>query len=241
MNVAIILAGGTGSRIGAGIPKQFIEVQGKPILAYTLEAFQRNANTDAIELVCHPDWTEKIRQIVSQYGIAKCRWYCAGGETFQQSVQNGIYNLKDMVAADDIAVISFGVSPFLTDEIINDSIRVARLHGNGIASVDMVLCTCIKDDEKSSTQNIIRETLKGFDSPWSFRYGELLEVYETAAARGILGDIEPHTTSVYFALGKRIWFSKSNRRNFKITTRDDLDMFEGLLLLEQQRSKGECK
>ena len=99
----------------------------------------------------------------------------------------------------------------------------------------MILCTCIKDDELSTTQNILRETLKGFSNPWTFRYGELLEAYDTAIAQGILHDIEPHTTSLYFALGKRLYFSKSDPINFKITTPGDLDIFEGLLLLRQKR------
>lgn len=139
------------------------------------------------------------------------------------------------MAADDIAVISFGVSPFCTADIINDSIRIAKEHGNAISAEDLPLCTCIKDDEYSTTQNIIRETIKGFSCPWTFRYGELVEVYDEASRRGILANLEPHTTSVYLALGKRLWFSKSSCYNFKITLKEDLDKFEGLLLLKAKR------
>ena len=103
----------------------------------------------------------------------------------------------------------------------------------------MTLCTCIKDDEESSTTSILRETLMGFANPWTFRFGEVVEAYETAMERGILGELEPHTTSLYFALGKRIWFSKSATTNIKITTPEDLDIFEGLLLLRQKRAMEE--
>ncbi len=239
MNVAVVLAGGTGTRIGAGVPKQFIEIQGKPILAYTLERFQNNKNIDAIEIVCHRDWQDETLAIAAWYGITKLKWLCLGGDTFQESTMNGIYHLRDALSPQDMVVLSFGVSPMTTDEIIDDSLRVCAQYGNAIASEDMTLCTCIMDDPISSTQSILRETLKGFSNPWTFRYGEVLEAYETAQARGILDSLEPHTTSLYFALGKRLYFSKTNRLNFKITTREDLQIFEGLLLLEENNRREE--
>lgn len=237
MNIAIILAGGTGSRIGANIPKQFIKIQDKPILAYTLEVFQNNDNIDIIEVVCHKDWIEESKGICKKYAITKVKWFVEGGNTFQTSVMNGIFYLKDKINNDDIVVISFGVSPLTTDEIINDSIKVCKEHGNAIASEDMVLCTCIKDDEYSTTQNILRETLKGFSNPWSFKYGEVCALYEQAINDGKLASIEPHTTSLYLEYGKCLWFSKTNSLNIKITTPYDLDMFEGYLLLQEKRKQ----
>lgn len=235
MNIAVILAGGTGTRVGADIPKQFIKILGKPILAYTLDNFQVDEQIDAIEIVCHKDWVDEVQRICEEYEITKVRWLTTGGDTFQESTQNGIYNLRDKIEADDIVIISFGVSPFTLPDIIDDSIRVAKEHGNAISAEDFPLCTCIKDDEYSTTQNLIRETIKGFSNPWTFRFRELVEVYEEAQKRGILNTLEAHTTSVYLALGKRLWFSKSSGYNFKITLKEDLDKFEGLLLLKHKR------
>lgn len=235
MNVAIVLAAGTGTRVGAAIPKQFINVLGKPVLAYTLDNFQKDPEIDAIEIVCHKDWIEEIRNVCDNYGISKLKWLTQGGSSFQESTLNGVINLKGKLEASDIVVISFGVSPFCTPDIINDSIRVAKMHGNGISAEDSPLCTCIKDDEYSTTQNLIRETIKGFSNPWSFRFGELVQAYAEVQRRGILNKLEPHTTSVYLALGKRLWFSKSSGHNFKITLKEDLERFEGLLLLKQKR------
>lgn len=235
MNVAIILAGGTGTRVGAEIPKQFIKVLDKPILAYTLDNFQADNQIDAIEIVCHKDWPQEVRKICDEYKITKLRWLATGGDTFQKSTLNGVYNLKDKIKPDDIVVISFGVSPFTSPDIINDSIRIAKEHGNAISAENFPLCTCIKDDDFSTTQNLIRETVKGFSNPWTFRFGDLVEAYDEAQRRGILDILEPHTTSVYLALGKRLWFSKSSGYNFKITSKEDLDKFEGLLLLKQKR------
>ena len=235
MNVAIILAGGVGTRVGANIPKQFIKVLGKPILAYTLENFQRTEQIDAIEIVCHEDWVDEAKSICTKYQIDKLKWLTLGGKTFQESTLNGILNLRDKINENDIVVISFGVSPFCTSDIINDSIRIAKEHGNAISAEDSPLCTCIKDDEEGTTQNLIRETIKGFSNPWTFKYSELLNAYEEVIKKGMLDSLEPHTTSVYLALGKRLWFSKSSGYNFKITLKEDLDKFEGLLLLKQKR------
>lgn len=235
MNVAVILAAGTGTRVGANVPKQFVEIMKKPILAYTLEVFQNNMNIDAIEIVCHKDWTNKIIEICKKYKISKLQWIAEGGETFQESTINGVVNLKNKLAPEDIVVISFGVSPMTPQEDIDDSIRVCKLHGNAIASADIDLCTCVKDDEESSTQNLLRETLKGFANPWTFKFGELCGAYEEAIKSGILNDLEPHTTSLYFALGKRIYFSQSTSGQVKITHKKDLDIFEGYLLLKKKK------
>ena len=237
MNVAVILAGGTGTRIGGPVPKQFIKVQGKPIMAYTLEIFQAHPNIDAIEIVCAPDMQGRVEKIVSGYGITKVRWYAPSGPTFQDSTVSGLFHLKGILDPSDTVLLQFAVSPMVTPEIIDDALRVCALHGNAIASEEMVLCTCIKDDEFSSTQSILRETLMGFSAPWAFRFGEVCAVYEEAIRRNILKDLEPHTTSVYFALGKTIYFSKTTRSNIKITQREDIDTFEGHLLLMQKRAR----
>lgn len=237
MNVGVILAGGTGTRVGAEIPKQFIKVQGKPVLAYTLDIFEQNENIDAIEIVCHKDWIDKVENICQKNHITKKRWICTGGDTFQESTMNGIFNLKDKLRREDNVVISFGVSPMTPQEDINDSIHVCEMYGNAIASVDIDLCTCIKDNEYSTTQNIIRETLKGFANPWTFKFGELCDSYEEALKNDMLKQLEPHTTSLYFALGKRLWFSKSTAVQCKITHKRDLDVFEGYLLLKRYRSE----
>lgn len=239
MTTAIILAGGTGTRIGADVPKQFIPILGKPVLAYTLELFQNNENIDAIEIVCHKDWVDEVERIVTKYDIHKTRWITTGGDTFQESTMRGIFHLEGQLSEEDIVTISFGVAPMTPQADIDDNIRVCKLHGNAISAQTMDLCTCIIDDEESTTQNILRETLRGFANPWSFRYGEVLSAYRQAMEMGILEDLEPHTTSLYFALGKRLWFSRCTAINAKITHKQDLDVFEGYLLLQEKRKNEE--
>jgi len=235
MNIAIILAGGVGTRVGAEIPKQYIKIMNKPVMVYTLEKFEKNSNIDAIEIVCIKGHIPYVKDLVKEYGITKVKWYSEGGSTFQESTMNGIFNLKDEIAPDDIVLIQFAVSPMITGEIIDDSIRVCKQYGNAIAADEMIMCTCIKDNEYSSSKSILRETLVGLNAPWTFRYDVVCSAYEEALEKDILDDLEPHTTSLMFALGKKIYFSKSATSNIKITRKEDLDIFEGHLLLQQMR------
>lgn len=237
MNIAIILAGGTGTRIGAGIPKQFIKIQNKPILAYTLEIIESNPQIDAIEIVCHKDWLDNVEKICAEYGITKKRWICTGGATFQESTMNGIYHLKNKVDPEDIVVMSFGVAPMTTQEEIDDCIRVCTKHGNAISAAQMDLLLGKTKDGTNTSEPVDREYVQGFANPWAFRYGELLQTYEEAKEKKILDAVEPHTTSLYLALGKQLWFSKHNRQNIKITYKEDIEAFEGYLLLQKQKLK----
>lgn len=237
MNIAVILAGGTGVRVGAKVPKQFIEVLGRPVISYTLDIYQSHPEIDAVEIVCHADWVGNVERIVSDEGFDKVRWICTGGSTFQESTMNGIFHLKGKVDPQDIVAVTFAAAPLTPPDDISDSIRVCKLRGNAISSKDIDLCTCIKDDEESTTQNILRETMKGFASPWTFVFEDVLCAYEEALARGMLDGLEPHTTSLYFALGKRLWFSQCTTPQVKITDSADLDTFEGHLLLRQKRTQ----
>ena len=115
MITAMILAGGVGSRVGADRPKQFVEIFGKPVVVYTIEIFQKNSNIDAIEVVCHKEWKEYLINMIEQYNLDKVKWVTDGGETFQDSVMNGINNLKDKIKSDDYVLIQYGAAPFTSD------------------------------------------------------------------------------------------------------------------------------
>ena len=187
-----------------------------------------------IEIVCHKDWIVYCKNIVAKYGYKKIKWICEGGSTFLESNKKGLDCIINEINKDDIIVISFGSSPLTPNEDIIDSINVAKQYGNGIASKDIDLCTCIKDNEFYSSKNLIRETIKGFSNPWSFKAGELIEVFKECEEKGIIKTVEQHTTSLYFALNKKIYFSKSTTIQTKITSKTDIDVFEGILLKKEK-------
>ena len=149
MNVAVILAGGVGSRVGANRPKQFIEVLGKPVLAYTIEVFQNHQEIDAVEVVCHKSWKDYLNAMVEEYGLDKVKWVTDGGDTFQESVLNGINYLSDKISREDMVLVHFGASPFIKEDIITDCIRVCKEKGNAISTIDYFLLSGKKNSTKS--------------------------------------------------------------------------------------------
>lgn len=237
MNVAMILAGGVGQRMGAGIPKQFIRVQGKPIIAYTLEIFERNVSIDAVEVVLVGGWHDELRSIVEKYHLSKVRWVAEGGPSFTRSVYEGLRYLRDKLLDDDIVMIHMSVAPFIGDDIIEDALRVCKEKGNAVSENPCLLCMGSHDTDEYSTKSVLRETITGLNTPQTFRFGELLADYDQAENGGYLDDLEPHTTSLLYHHGKKIYFSKGSQLNIKITNKDDLDLFEAFCIMKQNRER----
>ena len=237
MNTVLMLAGGVGTRMGANIPKQFIRIKGKPIIAYTLDVLEKNQSIDAVEIVCVHGFEDMLTQIIDEYGFQKVRWICEGGPTFSLSVYNGLKNLRNTLEPDDLVMIHMSVSPFAGDEIIDDSIRVASEKGNAISENPCLLCMGSHDTDEYSTKSVLRETITGLNTPQTFRFGEIISLYDRAEEEGILESLEPHTSSVYYHYGKPLYFSKGSQLNIKITNQDDLDLFEAFCIMKEQRQQ----
>ncbi len=234
-NIAIILAGGVGTRLGADIPKQFIEIFGKPVLAYTIEAFQNSNEIDKIEIVCHKDYIDYLSKIVTENKYTKVKWITPGGKDFQHSVLNGVNNLIGKINENDNVIIHFGASPFVSEEIILDSIKVCNKKGNAISTTPFYLLSGYRDsDGEKSTNYIDRETIVCMNSPHAFKFEVIKNIYEEAIKTGIIDKVEPHTTTLMYKLGIPIYFSKGSQTNIKITTKEDLELFEGYLLVKKK-------
>ncbi len=230
MNIAIILAGGVGSRCGKDKPKQFIEVLGKPILVYTIEAFQKHSEIDAIEVVCIEQYMEYLDELILKYNLSKVKWVVKGGDTFQNSVINGVFYLKDKVRPDDIVLIHYGASPFVSEEIITDGILVCREKGNSSSATPCYLLLGNNEEGLQSTQWVDRDKIMQLNSPQCFQFRYVYQLYQEAIEKEILNQVEPHTTSLMYKMGQTIYFSKGNQTNIKITTKEDLELFEGYVL-----------
>lgn len=238
MNVAIILAGGVGSRVGADRPKQFIEIFGKPVIVYTVEAFQNHPEIDAVEIVCVKSHIEYMNELKQTYGLNKIKWITEGGKTFQESVMNGVNNLKDKIGADDIVLVHFGASPLVTDSVITDAIKVCKEKGNAISTIPIYVLSGWKDDEEKSTTWIDRDKVACMSSPHAFRYAFIKELYEKAVSTGVINEVEPHTTTLMYKMGEPIYFSKGSQiNNIKITEKEDLDFLKAFILLKQYKNK----
>jgi len=232
MNVAIIIAGGVGSRMGMDIPKQFIHIYDKPVIIYTLEGFQRHPEIDAIEVVCLAGWEETLRGYAAQYGITKLKWIVTGGATGQESIRNGVYNLEGVLKDDDIAVIHDGIRPMVDSSVLSDVLRVCRLHGNGVTSTPYNDQIFRKLDEYSTREYIVRETLRKVATPQAYRYGLLLRAYRRAFAEDIGIRGSSYTNTMMVDLGETLYFAAGSDKNIKLTSKDDLALFKAYLRME---------
>jgi 2-C-methyl-D-erythritol 4-phosphate cytidylyltransferase len=229
MNIAIIIAGGSGHRMGQDIPKQFINVYDKPILIYTLEGFQRHPLIDAIEVVCIDGWHDVLWAYAKQFNITKLKWVVLGGQTGQESIRNGVFSLEDKCSPDDIVIIHDGIRPLVDGTVLSDVIMKCEQYGNAVTSLPYHEQIFIVDDEISTVQYIPRETLRRVSTPQAYKFSLLDTKYHEAYEKeiGIYGS--SYTNTMMVELGERLYFASGSDKNIKLTTKDDLEMFKAYL------------
>ena len=233
MNVALIIAGGVGSRMHQEIPKQFINVYDKPVLVYTMEAFQRHPMIDAIEVVCLDGWHDILRAYARQYGITKLKWVVSGGKSGQESIRNGVYNLEDKCSPEDIVIVHDGIRPLVDDTVLSDVIIKCQKYGNAVTAMPYNEQIFIADDEVSTVKYIPRETLRRVSTPQAYQFGLLDEKYHEAFEKevGIYGS--SYTNTMMVELGVRLYFAAGSDKNIKLTTTDDLELFKAYLKMDE--------
>lgn len=232
MNYVIIIAGGVGSRLGASVPKQFVEVLGKPIIAYTMEHFQNHSEIDAIELVCVDGYQEYLKSIADKYGISKVLKIVKGGSEYERSIMNGVAGLEGIAKPDDLVMIHWSASPFLTEELIRDNIRVCNEKGNAITASYSYLLYGTNDGD-CARKSINRESFMTLAAPQSFKYKVITDIYRQVEEKHMFDYVEAHTPAFMAELGIPIYFSKGSHTNIKITTKEDVELFLGYLLAKE--------
>ncbi|MBQ9347171.1 MAG: 2-C-methyl-D-erythritol 4-phosphate cytidylyltransferase, partial [Oscillibacter sp.] len=210
MTTALIIAGGSGRRMGQEIPKQFLNVYDKPVLIYTLECFQRHPEIEVIEVVCLEGWSEVLRAYASQFGIGKLRWVISGGETAQESIRNGVFHLRDFCAPEDIVVIHDGIRPLVDDSVLSDLLVTCRRYGNAVTSLPYNEQIFVADDNISTVRYIPRDTLRRVATPQAYRFGKLLWAYEKAFAEEIGIQASTYANTLMTYLGERLYFARGS-------------------------------
>lgn len=229
MNIGLIIAGGSGTRMGQDIPKQFINVYDKPVLIYTLEGFQNHPEIDAIEVVCIDGWQDILWAYAKQFNIDKLKWVIPGGNTGQESIRNGVYHLAEECSEDDIIVIHDGIRPLVDASVLSDVIVKCKKYGNAVTSLPYNEQIFKIKDEISTEEYIPRESLRRVSTPQAYTYGKLDWAYHEAFEReiGIYGS--SYTNTMMVDLGERLYFAAGSDKNIKLTTKDDLEMFKAYL------------
>ena len=232
MNIAVIIASGTGQRMGNSIPKQFIHVNNKPIIIYTLEAFEKHPNIDAIEVVCLEGWHEILKAYAKQYNITKLKWIISGGKTGQESIRNGVFNLEEICSENDMIIIHDGIRPLVDENVLSDVLVKCNQYGNGVTSLPYNEQIFIKEDENVTKEYIPREQLRRVQTPQAYKFGKLLWAYNKAFKENIGISGSSYTNTMMVDLGEKLYFAIGSEKNIKLTTKEDLEIFEGLLKLK---------
>ena len=225
---ALIIAGGKGVRTNQDIQKQFINIDNIPILVYTLNAFQQHPEVDEILVVCIDGWHEILRAYARQFGISKLKQVIPGGSTGQESIRNGIMELKKHHDGEDIVLIHDGIRPNVSQEIISGCIAQCRLSGSAITVIPCAEAMLLRQDEGGSSKEVVdRECLARTQTPQAFPLKKLLWAHEEAEKRGITNSVA--TCTLMIELGEEVCFCAGSEKNVKITTVEDIEIFKALL------------
>lgn len=228
MNIALIIAGGIGARMNQDIPKQFLNVFDKPVIVYTMEAFQKHHEIDAIEIVCLDGWHDVVYAYAKQFGISKLENIVSGGTNGQDSIRNGLFDIASRHSEDDdIVLVHDAIRPMLSEEVISDNIRVCRECGNAITVVPCTAAMLKTFDSVSTTEQVPRDNLKITQTPQTFFVKDLVEAHKEALSKGITNSVASCT--MYIELGRKLYLSMGSEKNLKLTTREDIEIFKALL------------
>lgn len=229
MNVAIITAGGVGSRFGQDVPKQFLTVDDKPIIIYTLEKFEKCKDIDAIAVVCLKGFEGMLDAYAKQYNVTKLKWIFPGGDTGMQSIQNAVFGLEGQVKDDDVIVVHDGVRPNLSTNLISTCVKKTKENGNAIAYVPNPEVPFYEVNGKMEILD--REKLYRVTTPGGCVYGLLNKLHKQANEKGYTNLVS--TPNLLYAFNVEQTFFIGESTNFKITTLEDMVMFKALLSVEK--------
>ena len=235
MNVAIVFAGGVGTRMASETPKQFLALNGKPVLAHTLGLFEAHARIDKIVLVVAPTYFADCRALAAKYGITKLCKLAACGASAQDSIYNGLKAAAEEFPPETTVLLHDGVRPYLEPQVIDANIDAVEESGNAVTYTPCYETIVLsKDGEKISALPYRRESYTA-QAPQSFRLGDILAAHEKIRARpdGYADMVDQAT--ICWTLGIPIRLVRGNRGNVKITTPEDIVMLSALLAWQKRR------
>lgn len=226
-NIALIIAGGSGNRMHQDIPKQFLTVNERPVIVYTLEAFEMHPEIDVIAVVCIEGWEQVLRAYARQFNISKLRYVIPGGENGQASIRNGVFELEKHFGQEDVVLIHDAIRPMVSSEIISDCISKTIKYGSAITVIPCAEAMMQTEDGIVSSGSYPRDRLKRTQTPQGFRLGKICSLHRRALEKGITNSVASCTLMI--EMGEQVFFSAGSEKNIKLTTVEDIDIFKALL------------
>lgn len=221
LNIAIIFAGGTGQRMKSeDIPKQFLKVDGKPIIIHTLEKFSKHREIDMIVVACLESWIDELKQLIKQYQITKIKAIVPGGKSGHESIHNALFKACETASDNDIVLICDGVRPMVSEKLITDCIVTVQKYGTAVPvtpSIDSVLWS---HDGEECDRSLPRKEMFITQAPQGYTMGKIVWAHNEAEKRGIIAPIS--SSELLIELGEKVHLFIGERENIKVTTPEDL-------------------
>lgn len=226
-NHVIILAGGTGSRVGENMPKQFLIIHNKPVIVHTIECFEKNDLIDDVLIVCIKEWIPYVYSLIQEFHLTKVKWVVEGGPTGYHSTKNGIFALKGIIDRGDNIIIHDAARPIVPQKAIIEMLSVAQKRGNASLAIPCYETVLFTEDGLSGDKQLDRNCVMRVQTPQTYRFGEILDLYEKAEEEKKSDFVYANLVVIHY--GGKIYFSKGFTNNIKITTKEDLKLCESLM------------
>ncbi|MFV0343465.1 MAG: 2-C-methyl-D-erythritol 4-phosphate cytidylyltransferase [Anaerocolumna sp.] len=221
MVTAMLFAGGVGERMkSTDIPKQFLEVEGKPIIIHTLEHFSRHSEVDYIVISCIASWIDVLKQQLEKFNIKKVVDVVPGGNNGHESIHNGLVRVQEFSAPEDIVLICDGVRPMLSDELISNCISDTKEYGSAVPVTPSIDSVLYSEDGVLCGKSFVRSTIYITQAPQGYTMEKIMWAHEEAVRRGIKSPTS--SSELLIELGEQVHIFTGIRENIKVTTPEDL-------------------
>ena len=236
---AIIFAGGTGVRMGTELPKQFLEVEDKPIMIHTLDIFENSPLVDEIYIACKEDFIDMLKELIERFKISKVKGIVPGGTSALGSQYNGLAEAAKHNPDDAIVLIHDGVRPCINDELIEKVVKLTEEKGAVATCTPMFETPVVSKGGEIVEETPLRADCYTAQAPQAFRLGELLKAHEEVRAENPEYKGLVDSCSLLRSIGKDVAILKGPRSNIKVTTPEDLYIFKAMLQYERDRANSE--
>lgn len=238
MNFALILAAGVGQRMrNGGLPKQFLKLQSKPIIIYTLEKFANMEDVDKIIVVCHGAYVEYMEELLEMYHIHKVACVISGGNSRQASLRRGLEAVRQAGASDkDVVIVHDGVRPLISEAVVRENIRIASMYGCAVTVHPVTESVVVTANEQAGIEDFKkRAETYTMTAPQTFRFEVLSDTFNEVGAEEYQGMPLLDAAMLYAARGGRPYLVKEQNINLKVTTPEDFYILRAMLELEENK------
>lgn len=229
MNIAIIFAGGSGVRMGAGVPKQFLEINGKPVIIHTLQLFQHHRMIDKIYVSVLKDYIPYMKELVDEYRLKKVVDVIPGGATAQDSIYNALKRAEQDNPGDSVVLLHDGVRPYVAYDVISKNIETVKEKGNAITTTSCYETIMMSKNGEEVDYVPLRKETYSAQAPQSFFLKDIIAAHDVVRARPEGYENMIDACTIMKSQGIPVHMVAGNRGNIKVTTPEDVYMFRALL------------